>query len=63
MFDAVGGKVNLILGWVFAQRRQIFDDCLKSLTWEGRIVVVGFASGEIPKVLFYCGRYACLTIS
>merc|ERR1712178_586333 len=25
-------------------------DCLKSLAFEGRLVVVGFASGEIPKI-------------
>lgn len=25
-------------------------DCLKSLAWEGKLVVVGFASGDIPKI-------------
>ncbi|XP_066284004.1 quinone oxidoreductase-like protein 2 homolog isoform X2 [Branchiostoma lanceolatum] len=34
--DAVGGKV--------------FEDSLKSLAWEGRILVAGFAGGDIPKI-------------
>ncbi|XP_011668878.2 quinone oxidoreductase-like protein 2 homolog [Strongylocentrotus purpuratus] len=34
--DAVGGDV--------------WKQCLKSLAWEGRAVVIGFASGEIPKI-------------
>ena len=29
---------------------QTAKECIKSLSWEGRFVVVGFASGEIPKV-------------
>ena len=29
---------------------QMFDQCLRSLAWEGRIVVIGFLSGDIPKV-------------
>ncbi|XP_060686070.1 tRNA modification GTPase GTPBP3, mitochondrial isoform X1 [Hemiscyllium ocellatum] len=36
VFDAVGGD--------------IFKDAFSSLAWEGRIVVVGFASGNIPSV-------------
>ncbi|CAH1778203.1 unnamed protein product [Owenia fusiformis] len=36
IFDAVGGDV--------------FNECLRSIAFEGRIVVVGFASGEIPKI-------------
>ena len=27
----------------------LFDDCLRSLAWRGRLLVIGFASGEIPK--------------
>ncbi|MGH6953485.1 MAG: zinc-binding dehydrogenase, partial [Alphaproteobacteria bacterium] len=33
-FDPVGGDA--------------FDACLRALAWEGRLVVVGFASGRIP---------------
>ena len=29
---------------------QVFDDCLRSIKWEGRMVVIGFLSGDIPKV-------------
>ncbi|XP_066547730.1 quinone oxidoreductase-like protein 2 [Amia ocellicauda] len=36
VFDAVGGDV--------------FKDALSSLSWEGRIVVVGFAGGAIPSI-------------
>ncbi|XP_039591566.1 quinone oxidoreductase-like protein 2 isoform X2 [Polypterus senegalus] len=36
VFDAVGGE--------------IFKDSLSSLSWEGRIVVVGFAGGAIPSI-------------
>ncbi|XP_033859404.3 quinone oxidoreductase-like protein 2 isoform X1 [Acipenser ruthenus] len=36
VFDAVGGD--------------IFKDTLSSLSWEGRILVVGFAGGSIPSV-------------
>lgn len=36
VFEAVGGKA--------------FEDSVRSLGWEGRLLVVGFASGEIPKV-------------
>ncbi|XP_035675505.1 quinone oxidoreductase-like protein 2 homolog [Branchiostoma floridae] len=35
-FDGVGGKV--------------FEDCLKCLAWEGRMLVAGFAGGDIPKI-------------
>lgn len=36
IYDPVGGD--------------LFDDCLRSVGWNGRVLVVGFASGEIPKV-------------
>ncbi|MDX2159321.1 MAG: NADPH:quinone oxidoreductase family protein [Hyphomicrobiaceae bacterium] len=36
VFDPVGGGY--------------FDQCVRAIGWEGRILVVGFASGEIPKV-------------
>jgi NADPH2:quinone reductase len=35
VFDPVGGSY--------------FDACVRAIGWEGRILVVGFASGEIPK--------------
>jgi NADPH2:quinone reductase len=35
VFDPVGGPA--------------FDACVRAIGWEGRILVVGFASGEIPK--------------
>ncbi len=35
VFDPVGG--------------QHFDSCVRAIGWEGRILVVGFASGEVPK--------------
>lgn len=28
----------------------VFDACLRSLAWSGRLVVVGFAGGEVPSV-------------
>lgn len=36
VFEAVGG--------------QAFEDSVRALGWEGRLLVVGFASGDIPKV-------------
>ncbi len=36
VFDPVGGAY--------------FDACVRSIGWEGRILVIGFASGDIPKV-------------
>lgn len=36
IFDPVGGP--------------LFDDCLRSVAWNGRILVIGFASGEIPSI-------------
>ena len=36
IYDPVGGP--------------LFDDCMRSVAWKGRVLVVGFASGEIPKV-------------
>ncbi|XP_054751216.1 quinone oxidoreductase-like protein 2 homolog [Lytechinus pictus] len=36
VMDAVGGDV--------------WTQCLRSLAWEGRAVVIGFTSGEIPKI-------------
>ena len=35
IYDPVGGD--------------LFDDCLRSLAWRGRLLVIGFASGVIPK--------------
>ncbi|MGE3914561.1 MAG: NADPH:quinone oxidoreductase family protein [Hyphomicrobiaceae bacterium] len=35
VFDPVGGPA--------------FDACVRAIGWEGRILVVGFASGEVPK--------------
>jgi len=35
VFDPVGGSY--------------FDQCVRAIGWEGRMLVVGFASGEIPK--------------
>jgi NADPH2:quinone reductase len=35
VFDPVGGPY--------------FDACVRAIGWEGRILVVGFASGEVPK--------------
>lgn len=29
---------------------EVFDGCLRALAWAGRLVVVGFAGGEIPSV-------------
>ncbi len=36
VFDPVGGSY--------------FDQCVRCIGWEGRILVIGFASGDIPKV-------------
>ena len=36
VFDPVGGTA--------------FDACVRAIGWEGRILVIGFASGDIPKV-------------
>ncbi len=36
VFDPVGGSY--------------FDACVRSIGWEGRILVIGFASGDIPQV-------------
>ncbi len=36
IFDPVGGR--------------LFDDCLRSVAWRGRILVVGFAGGEIQQI-------------
>jgi NADPH:quinone reductase len=35
VFDVVGGNV--------------FDDCARAMAWNGRLLVIGFTSGEIPK--------------
>ena len=35
IYDPVGGE--------------LFDACLRSVAWNGRVLVIGFASGEIPK--------------
>ena len=36
IYDPVGGK--------------LFDECLRSIAWNGRILVIGFASGDIPSI-------------
>jgi NADPH2:quinone reductase len=36
VFDPVGGR--------------LFDASMRVIGWEGRIVVIGFASGEIPQI-------------
>lgn len=36
IYDPVGGE--------------LFDQCMRSVAWKGRVLVIGFASGEIPKV-------------
>lgn len=36
VYDPVGGE--------------LFDDCMRSIAWKGRVLVVGFASGTIPKI-------------
>jgi len=36
VFEAVGGN--------------IWKECLRSIAWEGRLLVVGFAGGEIPQI-------------
>ena len=36
VFDPVGGAA--------------FDACVRAIAWEGRMLVIGFASGDIPKV-------------
>ena len=36
IYDPVGGA--------------LFDDCLRSIAWKGRILVIGFAGGEIQSV-------------
>ena len=36
IYDPVGGK--------------LFDECLRSVAWNGRILVIGFASGDIPSI-------------
>lgn len=36
IYDPVGGD--------------LFDQCMRSIAWKGRVLVIGFAAGEIPKV-------------
>ena len=36
IYDPVGGE--------------LFDDCLRSVDWGGRILIIGFASGTIPNI-------------
>ena len=36
IYDPVGGE--------------LFDQCMRSINWYGRVLVIGFAAGEIPKV-------------
>lgn len=36
IYDPVGGDV--------------FDACLRSIAWEGRIIIIGFTSGRIPQI-------------
>ena len=36
IYDPVGGD--------------LFDDCMRSIAWYGRVLVIGFAAGDIPKL-------------
>ena len=36
IYDPVGGE--------------LFDDCLRSIAWAGRILIIGFAAGNIPSI-------------
>ena len=36
IYDPVGGE--------------LFDDCLRSIAWAGRILIIGFAAGTIPSI-------------
>ena len=48
VFSAVGKRgVDLIVDTVGGD---VFDACLRTIAWCGRIVTVGFASGRIPEV-------------
>ena len=48
VFDAVGKRgVDLVLDSVGGD---VFDACLRVLAWCGRLVIIGFAAGRIPKV-------------
>ncbi|XP_071478449.1 quinone oxidoreductase-like protein 2 homolog [Diadema antillarum] len=42
-----GDGANVILDVVGGD---VWKQCLRSIAWEGRAVIIGFASGEIPKV-------------
>jgi NADPH2:quinone reductase len=46
--ELTGGRgVNVIYDPVGGD---LFDDCLRSISWGGRILVIGFASGKIPAI-------------
>lgn len=64
MVDSVGGQtaidcikrygldVNFFFKKIFMENIGFYSYSHFSLSWEGRFVVVGFASGDIPKVRF-----------
>jgi NADPH2:quinone reductase len=48
VFDAVGRRgVDLVLENVGGD---VFDACLRVMTWCGRLVIIGFAGGRVPEV-------------
>ena len=47
MIEASGGGVNVVFDPVGGER---FADSLRCLASEGRLVVIGFADGQIPQV-------------
>ena len=36
IYDPIGGE--------------LFDQCMRCIAWDGRVLIIGFASGDIPKV-------------
>ncbi len=42
-----GGDADVVIESVGGE---VFDGCLRALAWSGRLVVVGFAGGEIPSM-------------
>ena len=42
---------------------ELLEPCVRSLNWSGRAVVVGFASGSIPKVFTYLLTHFLLVCS
>ncbi len=45
--DAIGSNVDVVIDPVGGD---VFDACLRSLGWCGRIVTLGFTSGRIPEI-------------